>query len=405
MTLEFENMLRLFGCGATGQQAKTQYCENLHKIRKLALEHEVWDIVYLSAREKIVSGEVKIPKEVFAELEKLFLSNIAVNIQKVEFNLDIVRKITASGIKCCVVKGSTVAGLYASPESRISSDTDILIDAKDESAVCQMLTEAGFSVENRAKQDHHRKTYHPKGGLLEVHVKLHSEATREFLLDNEFCYSEDYRATDNGIYSLGLQDGLMYLTAHLIKHFINDGAGVRQIMDLLLYMKEYNSDIDWEKYNGILQKLRYDTLIRTVKGVGVRFFGLDFDDAITEGEGFEDLLNDMEKSGLFGCNEKDRKQFFYFYTQYRSGNSGMEYAAYQLKNSEKSAFRMLFPKFAGMKKRYKYVEKCPVLLPFAWIHRLLSLVFKKKNVQDKKEALSDVNKRRLNMLEKLRMID
>ncbi len=404
MTNEFISMLHLFGCGATGRQAKTQYCENLSIVRKYALEQEVWDIVYIPIREKLLNGEIRIPKEILEELEMKFAVNVAANIQRVEFNLAAVRKILDEGIKCAVIKGSVVAALYAAPEARISSDTDILINEDDEKKVCDILLNLGYELEERSKYDHHRKAYHKTGGLLEVHIKLHSEATREFVLDDEIRYDDGFMETDGGIYTLSVRDGLVFLTAHLIKHFINDGIGVRQIMDLLLYMKKYDKEIDWEEYNALIKKLSYDRFIKAVKGIGVTYFDMEFDDAITEGDGIDELIDDMEKGGLFGSNEKDRKEFYFYYTKQRSKTNNLEYTIHRLTKAEKSPVKMLFPSYKGMVERYNWLKKVPLLLPFMWIYRLFKIVFNKIIKKEKPENLSDVNKRRIKMMEKLGMV-
>lgn len=404
MSTDFVNMLYLFGASATGQEIKTQYCQNLSKIRDFALSQEVWDVVYAGVREKIASGEITVPAEVYLRLEKEFMSNVALNIRRVEFNMGTLRRLEESGIRCCVLKGTTVARLYAMPEARISSDMDILIDKKYETQVVEILTELGYACENRAKHDHHMKAYHKIGGLLEVHVALHSVPTNDIILDDEIRYNEEFMLIDDAIYSLGVNDALTYLSAHLIKHLINDATGVRQMMDLLLYMKEYDLQIDWDKYNSLMKRLGYDTLINVVKGIGVTYFGMEFDGAITEGHGLEELLEDCEIGGVFGYGEKERAQFYHIFTQRRAGNSSISHSLYRLKKSENSVLRMLFPKCSDMKKRFSYVEKFPVLLPVGWLHRIAELTLKHLGVIKEKETYSEVNERRMKMVEKLGML-
>lgn len=405
MTRNFENMLHLFGCGALGKEPKNEYCENLSQVRNKALKQEVWDVVYAAVRSKIEKGEVAVPEDAFMRLENLFIANVASNMRRVEFNLSTVKKLMADGIRCCVLKGIAVASLYSVPETRISSDMDILIDLKDEEKVCEILKSLGYTVEERSKHDHHRKAHHKTGGLFEVHVKLHSEGTREHILDGKVEYTEDYIMNENGIYTMGINDGLIYLSAHLIKHLINDGMGIRQVMDLLLYMKKHKNEIDWNKYDALMKELRYDKLIAVVKGIGVKYLGLEFENVITDGEGFNELLEDMECGGLFGMSDTESSQFFHLYTKRRSGNNALEHSVYRITKGENSAFRMLFPSLKGMKKRFSYVEKCPVLLPVAWIHRIVKLSLQHLGICKEKEGVMLINNRKMKMIEKLGMID
>ena len=139
MTQDFTNMLYLFGAAALGRDIKTEYCKNLSRIRELSLMQEVWDVVYSGVRPKIESGEVKIPPEIYTALEKTFLSNVALNIQKTQFNLNSLCILEENGIKCAILKGVTISRLYAMAEARISSDMDILIEEKDEKAAILRL--------------------------------------------------------------------------------------------------------------------------------------------------------------------------------------------------------------------------------------------------------------------------
>ena len=404
MTQEFENMLYLFGAAATGKEIDTQRCVNLSKIRELALSQEVWDVVYSGVREKIASGEVAVPPEIYQRLEKTFVSNVALNIRRVEFNLNTLRKLQNEGIKCCVLKGITVARLYAMPEVRISSDMDILIELQDEEETTRILRDLGYECENRAKYDHHMKARHEIGGLLEVHVALHRVATNDIILDDEIRYEEEFMLLDNGIYSMSVNDALIFLSAHLIKHLINDATGMRQMMDLLLYMKEYESQIDWERYNSLMKKLGYEKLISVIKGIGVRYFGMEFDGAITSGNGMEELLEDCEIGGVFGITEKDRKQFFLFFVKNRSGHNNVQDSLYRLTKSEKSTSSMLFPTLSSMKKRFHYVEKFPILLPIGWAHRIVELILRQMGIIKEDEKKSALIQRRMKMVEKLGML-
>ena len=61
MSTEFINMLHLFGAAATGKPIDIKYCENLSKIRDIALSQEVWDVVYAGIRTKLEDSSVAIP--------------------------------------------------------------------------------------------------------------------------------------------------------------------------------------------------------------------------------------------------------------------------------------------------------------------------------------------------------
>ena len=404
MTTEFTNMLHLFGAAAIGKEIKTEYCKNLSKIRELAISQEIWDVIYSALRGIIEDGSVLVPPEVYARLEQNFTANVALNIRRVEFNMQTVRTLEENGIRCCVLKGTTVARLYAMPETRISSDVDILIDGKNERKTVKILTSLGYECEDRSKHDHHIKAHHKTGGLLEIHVALHSVPTSDIIFNDEVHYEEEFMLLNDGIYSLGANDTLLYLSAHLIKHLINDATGIRQMMDLLLYMIAYEDKINWDKYNNLMKKLGYDTLIRVIKGIGNRFFGMNFPDGITEGSGLEELLEDCEIGGAFGHGEKERSQFYSLYTKRRSGNGTVKHLLYRLFTAERSVWSLIFPPKESLQQNFHYAKKYPVLIPIAWVNRFF-VIFKRGNgVVTENNKENEVIARRMKMVEKLGML-
>ena len=102
MTHEFENMLYLFGAAATGKEIDVSRSENLGRIRELAVSQEIWDVIYAALRAKIEDGSIAVPPEIYMRLEKTFLSNVALNIRKTEFNLATIKKLEENGIKCLI---------------------------------------------------------------------------------------------------------------------------------------------------------------------------------------------------------------------------------------------------------------------------------------------------------------
>ena len=95
------------------------------------------------------------------------------------------------------------------------------------------------------------------------------------------------------------------------------------MMDLLLYMKANEDKIDFEKYNATIKELKYDKLVETIKTIGGKYFGLDFE--VTEEALAEKLLDDTEYGGIFGFEADDRGQFYKIAsTETDSANASMK---------------------------------------------------------------------------------
>ena len=136
-------MLYLFGGGATGEDiCNLDIAEfNIEKIREYSIAQGIWTVVYpeLSKRCDI------------ALYSKEFFLGVTRSIQRLNFTLNIISELICNGIKCCLIKGNIIAMLYHSPECRISSDVDILINPYDEPKVKDFLTHSGYQIEKREK--------------------------------------------------------------------------------------------------------------------------------------------------------------------------------------------------------------------------------------------------------------
>lgn len=392
MTQAFENMLYLLGAGARGYDISAEGMD-MDAVRKVSIQQGVWPFVYKAAE---ATADV-------SPWKSEFILAVARSVARREFTLSAIKKMEDAGVRYCLMKGAAVANLYDKPECRISGDADIFINPADEPKAEKVLKELGYSFEKRERNDHHLQATHPVGGLLEVHVRMYSKTTEKIIFNGKIEYSDKFDKIDidgTEFYTMGVYDGLVYLTAHYIKHLLNSGCGIRQILDLLLYMEKHKNEIDFDKYNKLLKELSYDKLIDVIKSIGGKYFGFDY--PVVYPELMEELLTDMEKGGTFGYMADDRTNFYSMYCQARSGKlSSRIYMAF---NREDHIIKKLFPSKAGMVQRgYKYASK-GLLLPMAWCNRLFDLALKKGGEISSEDAPEARTEKRLDMIRRLDMI-
>ncbi|MBE7016211.1 MAG: hypothetical protein E7417_05275 [Ruminococcaceae bacterium] len=394
MTSHFKNMLYLFGANANGAAAKIDEQINMEEIRTLSLQQGVWTMVYPELSKLCDTSKY----------QQEFLTMVSRGMMRTEFTLDILKKLEENGIKSCLLKGATISPLYNNPDCRISGDTDILINPKDEERVSELLLEYGYTVEKRHPNHHHMTTSHPIGGILEVHVSLYSKASEKFLFNSISMVNQPWDTMEiagKSYYVLSIRDSLMYLTAHYIKHFVNRGGGVRQIMDLLLFIEKNKEKIDFAEYDKIMKDLKYDTLLDTVKTIGAIYFGFDYE--IKSELLAENVLSDTEEGGIFGFSADNRESFLDEYCQKRSTKSKVKSKMFLSVNQEYGY--KWFPKQEDLINKYKYkYAKFKILIPIAWIHRYVDVILgtRKPEVlpKDTKEF-----KERMKMMQDLGMIE
>lgn len=390
MTKSFEQLLYLFGAASLGKEVVIEGEINVEEIRKYAIEQGIWTVIFKKL-EKICD---------ISEYKNEFFSIVVKSIRKTEHNSFILKELEKNGVECCLLKGNAVSRLYHIPECRVSGDVDILINPADEKKSIQILSENGYKVDKRKTNDHHFKAYHSVGGLLEVHVMLYSKVTEEVIFNGKKFYSEPYQEitiNNNRCKTLGINDGLMYLTAHYIKHLINSGGGIRQMMDLLLYIEHYKKDIDFEKYYEILRQLRYEKLIKVVLSIGAKYFGFNYE--VVEEDLMLEVLDDTEQGGIFGFSSTDRNGFYNSYCKRRATGSKIKYNIFYMLKGEGTFLRIFFPSKRNMH-RLGYDDK---ILFVAWLKRFYGVLFKKRpsNVEAKKSGIAArmVLMKNLNMIE------
>ena len=395
MTNHFKNMLYLFAANAVGTNPQIEGEIDVEEIRRLSVEQGIWSMVYPELA-KVADA---------SKYQMSFFKTVSQGIVRKEFNLNIIKKLEDAGIKCCILKGAAISCLYKDPECRISGDTDILIDTDDEKRALRVLEENGYRVEDRDTYDHDTKAIHPVGGLLEVHISMCNDITKRVIFGGLEMYQEPWSQIeiDGKTYNtLGINDGMVYLTAHFIKHLINDGGGVRQMMDLLLYMKTNEDKIDFAKSNKIMRELKYDKVVEAIKTIGGKYFGLDFE--VTEEALADRLLDDTEEGGIFGFEADDRGQFYKIYCDKRA-TAGDKYKSLISLKSDRNIVAKLFPSSKRLVEYLGYgYAKNKLLVPVAWIHRYFDILTgrrKKFNNDSQTEGF----KNRMQMMKDLGMID
>lgn len=304
MTKEFIQVVKLFGAAALGIEYNPDTQLDIKKIYEISVKQGVWHTVYLSLS-KLID---------LSQYDEEFMRAVGLNVSRICNVFEALEQLESNGIECCVLKGCSVARFYAEPACRISGDTDILIgrDNIDKSqAVFQSL---GFECQPFVGNMYHYNARHPSCGLIEVHCALYQKHINDVLFKNLLSFNEPFMEIDINGYKvkvLGINDGVNHLTAHYIKHFITRGAGIRQLMDMLLYMEHYEKEIDWDRYNKIWKEIGFYELIEVLKGIGVKYWGFEFESYSPENA--DAVLADIEEGGVFGFDKTGRLEFLNVY--------------------------------------------------------------------------------------------
>lgn len=423
MTNEFKALMRLVGAAAQGTTISALPCElDWARIARLAEEQEVQSLLGYALR---LSPTLDCPPELrnilLARMRQQAFSNHAWK----HSTLQLLEKMNAEGIHALLVKGYAVAECYAAPDSRMSGDTDLLIEPKDEKRACAFMKSNGFTVERRWTNGHHDVCWHPQLGCVELHVRLYDEIVEDVWFDGmdgrEFVCepSIEVCTPDGGYCTLGYTDHMIFLMLHLIKHFILSGMALRMMLDVALFFSHNAEKIDSMRFWQTMKDLRYEAIAQTILWAAVRDCGMDAASipglSEMDAEQVDLILDDMESGGWLGqIDEKARSEGWLEYNRQllMKNRNRIQYLFFMIRWKMGMYLQALFPSRKTLAIRYPCVQKSAIMIPFVWMHRLIfrsGRAVKKGAlttyiVTDEKK-ISDLGRERVQMFKQFRMMD
>ncbi len=278
-----------------------------------------------------------------------------------------------AAIKNQPMKGSCMKFMYPSPEMREMSDIDILVaeDQMDEAG--RILVDLGYSLVQAIK---HHDIYSKKPFMI---VEVHRAMYDKTVDGNQYNYFKSFEKTvlkdgKKYTYDFNREDFYVYMIAHMAKHFYAMGCGIRNLVDVYIYLEKYGKELDMIYLNKELKKCGiYDFSVNVEKLAYIWLGG-------KEGTPFyDDLFQYMVDCGIYG---KDENGIWHKFAEEKL--EGKKVTRGKLKRW------YYFPPLFYMAEYYPWLEKFPFLLPFAWLIRAFRGIFMKKGVQ-KREMLNVID--------------
>ena len=388
MTYEFEYMMHLFSCGALGNPPLPPRQEvDFAQVLELAQDHSVLPLVGAAISK---SPDLGLPGDMVTSLVQITRGSALTNYMRRRQVLKLLEAFEAAGIQAILLKGYAISDLYAEPDFRISCDTDIYVKMEDETKALMLLSDHGCSVTPRTPISHHALCEHPQMGHIELHVLLHDEIVEDVWfskMKDQDLVQEAYEkwSTPEGSYlALGRTDHLIFLTLHMIKHFILSGISLRQMTDIGLYIKNYRSQIDQARFWAILDRLKYRQLMNTIFSILVSYCGFTPDMLMgyqsADAASVAALLEDLETGGWLGQNEEEERKdawLSYNRAKFTEKQNTFSYWGYMAKRKAAVYLPAIFPPRAVLSNQYPFAGKAALLVPVAWIRYIFSRLVKK----------------------------
>lgn len=319
-----------------------------------------------------------VPQDIRMQCRNTAISLCVKNAERESAVLGILRLLQSEGLTAAVLKGRDVGRFYALPETRTSADTDLLILPEQEEKVYALLAANGFQTKARKKDEHHGKAMRADTGILELHTRLWSDRTAQTLFGRNaerILAPDSFRAVpfrDTEITVLQAQDAMTFLTAHFVRHFVEPGAGLRQVYDLGLFFANSRDALDADAFWLQLQTFGFDTLLQTVLTFLTAhgcFEAADFPGFVPVSQetlqAFDDDLMNYAANG----EDADKNVGVW---DYYCANSKAKTASGKLRVTAMRVLdrlQVLLPKKKTLEKSYPFLKDRPLLYPVAWVRR------------------------------------
>lgn len=281
------------------------------------------------------------------------------------------------------MKGSCLKFIYPSPEMREMSDIDILVRADCMESAGKILREMGYTISKSIK--HHDIYVKMPYMVLEVHRAMYDKTVDKnqyeyFSTLSKAVLKEGYSYT----YEFKPEDFYVYMLAHMAKHFYKMGCGIRNLVDIYVFRKQYDTIMDRQYINSELEKIGLTAFAGYMEKLADIWLGdRDWD------EFSEQLFTYMMDSGIYG---KDENGIWNKFAEEKM--QGKRATIHQLR------WWYYFPSLHYMSEYYPWLEEKPFLIPIAWGIRFWGGLFKKKGVQ-KREMLVNMDSKKVQVYQNI----
>ena len=283
-----------------------------------------WDELYDFAKKQSISGVIflgvsrlrqegyEIPRKIWL---KWYMLNEMIGKRNAELNqlcIEVSAKFLEKGVHSCILKGQGNAQMYPIPEARMSGDIDIWLDGE-----IGRLVKMVRQKRPKAKACYHHIDYGKyKGVSLEIHYRpayinnliyngrlqrwfremSHEQMTHRIVLQN--CSEEISVPT--------VAFNRIFQMAHISNHIIQEGIGLRQLLDYYYLLKQGFSEEERQRDEQLLRRFGLYHVASAVMYVLREVFGLTAAEMIVpaDEQRGQFLLDEIMLAGNFGMYDK-----------------------------------------------------------------------------------------------------
>lgn len=250
------------------------------------------------------------------------------------------------------LKGAVIRSFYPEPWLRTSGDIDILV--QDVERAVALLEEAGY---HKKETDAHEVTFISPGGIvLELHFLLIETDVRVNSV-LEKVWDDAISQTGSCRYAMEPEMFYYYHIAHMAKHMVQGGCGIRFFADLWLLNKGFVMKA--ERKRQLLREGGLEKFAEKAERLSRVWFDQEQPDA---------LVLELERFVLSGGT-------------FGSKSNMVKLHRTKSRTALGFSFRRIFPEYKQMSIHSLMLRKYPVLLPIFWVRRWVQLIMHPERIR------------------------
>ncbi|MGN1328171.1 MAG: nucleotidyltransferase family protein [Eubacterium sp.] len=346
-SLESEYLVTLLRC-AIKQEKPPKAPEGMDwkELAKLSKKQQVYAVIVPIIDLTSVPAEVAEELQLYSQNELIRMLAMKTELEEIEKDLEV------SGIKFMLLKGSVIRDYYPLQKMRQMSDFDILYDYSKRDSLIEIMSGRGYNLYSCGENsdDFSKKPFY----TFEFH--------RDLFFNEHTFYPDFSDVWDNAqpdskkpyMYHMSDEDLYLHTVAHMYKHYILGGFGIRFLADIYVLLEHFGKTFDRKYVDFKLEKMNLTSFEEEVRELSYSVFdGTDFTKKQIA------FLNDVMSFGIYGSGQGGAKVYYDEYVT-KSGKTGI--AGYYMSK--------IFPNRKFMMQVYPILEKKPYLLLFYYVKRL-----------------------------------
>lgn len=281
------------------------YIKNEFTDNKIIGEEFDFDALYeLSNTQKLApmvyytltKSNVLMPIDVIAKFKKNYLYFLKISLKQDNVIKKLEKYLGDKKISYAFFKGAELRSYFTPSEVRTMSDIDILAADKDKTSIIKDLCDK----DDKPEYYNHVHSCHIEGVLVEMHGSV-EYFYKTIVTVNDITEDNKLQPTKH----------LVLLLAHIAGHIEQGGCGLRQFIDIAVYLQRYDSKIDWAEFDRLMtdiDKLAFGkTIIYLIKywfdiDCGANYYDLD-NDIINNSEFIDEMRIFLCSNGVYGKDD------------------------------------------------------------------------------------------------------